>query len=118
MLIENEGSENKSTIQISEDLGNALKDLGQKGESYQDIIWRLATKKRRSGNTYNKKELMEKFEDMDEVFVLFDDNLQDLDGAIGTHEEEIDTEEIRSIMVAIEQLCDELDDLSLENEPN
>ena len=33
-------------------------------------------------------------------------------------EEEIDTEEIRSIMVAIEQLCDEIDDLSLENEPN
>jgi len=30
-----------TTIQISEELRNVLKDLGKKGESYDDIIWRL-----------------------------------------------------------------------------
>jgi hypothetical protein len=33
--------EKRSSIQVSEDLRNALKDLGKKGESYEDIIWRL-----------------------------------------------------------------------------
>jgi predicted CopG family antitoxin len=31
----------RSTIQVSEELRNALKDLGKKGESYEDILWRL-----------------------------------------------------------------------------
>ena len=33
--------EKRSSIQVSEELRNALKDLGKKGESYEDIIWRL-----------------------------------------------------------------------------
>jgi predicted CopG family antitoxin len=41
MLIQNEDLEKRSTIQVSEDLRNALKDLGKKGESYEDVIWRL-----------------------------------------------------------------------------
>lgn len=41
MLIETEELEKKSTIAISEDLRNALKDLGKKGESYEDVIWKL-----------------------------------------------------------------------------
>ena len=41
MLIETEDLEKKSTIAISEDLRNALKDLGKKGESYEDVLWRL-----------------------------------------------------------------------------
>ena len=35
MFIENEDLGKKSTIQISEDLHNALKDLGKKGDSYK-----------------------------------------------------------------------------------
>ena len=31
----------RSTIQVTEELRNALKELGKKGESYEDILWRL-----------------------------------------------------------------------------
>lgn len=41
MLIQNKDLEKRSTIQVSEDLRNALKDLGKKGESYEDVIWKL-----------------------------------------------------------------------------
>jgi predicted CopG family antitoxin len=111
---------NQKNIQISEDLLNALNDLGAKGESHQDIIWRLITKKRRSGTLHNKKELREKFKDigwdMEEFFSNFDINLQSLEQALDVDDEEINTEEIRSILKGIESLCDDLDDLSLENE--
>ena len=40
MFIENEDLGKKSTIQISEDLRNTLKDLGTKGESYENVLWR------------------------------------------------------------------------------
>ncbi len=49
MLIENEELEKRSTIAISDDLRNALKDLGKKGESYEDVIWKLV-------NFYNEKQ--------------------------------------------------------------
>ena len=38
MLIDNKDLVKKSTIQISEDLRNALKDLGKKGECYEDVL--------------------------------------------------------------------------------
>ena len=41
MCIENEDLGKKSTIQISEELDNALKDLGKRGESYENVLWRL-----------------------------------------------------------------------------
>ena len=41
MLIENKDLKKKSTIQISEDLRNVLNDLGEKGESYEDVLWKL-----------------------------------------------------------------------------
>jgi hypothetical protein len=41
MIIQQQDLEKRSTIQVSEDLRNALKDLGKKGETYEDIIWRL-----------------------------------------------------------------------------
>ena len=61
MLIENEGLGKKSTIQISEDLRNALKDLGNKGESYENVLWGLVhnNKDRRHGDLYNIEELKE-----------------------------------------------------------
>jgi hypothetical protein len=31
----------RTTIQVTEELRNALKELGKKGESYEDILWRL-----------------------------------------------------------------------------
>ena len=61
---------NPKNIQVSEDLLNALNDLGAKGESHQDIIWRLITKKRRSGTLHNKKQLREKFKDIDGRILL------------------------------------------------
>ena len=57
MLIDNKDLEKKSTIQISEDL-NALKDLGKKGESYENVLWKLVhNKDRRHGDLYNIEEL-------------------------------------------------------------
>ena len=90
--------------------------MGAKGESHQDIIWRLVTQKRRSGTLHNKKILWEKFEDItEETLEKFGYNLQDLEQELDDNEE-IDTEEIRSILKAMEYLCDDLDDLSPENE--
>ena len=41
MILQQEDLEKRSTIQVSEELRNALKGLGRKGESYEDILWRL-----------------------------------------------------------------------------
>ena len=41
MILQQTELEKRSTIQVSEELRNALKDLGKKGESYEDILWRL-----------------------------------------------------------------------------
>ena len=41
MILQNIMKKSSTTIQISEELRNVLKDLGKKGESYDDIIWRL-----------------------------------------------------------------------------
>jgi hypothetical protein len=119
MFIENENLEKKSTIQISEDLRNALKDLGKKGESYEYVLWRLVrTKNRRHGDVYNIEELKKIDKELiDETLELFNYNLQDLEAelAIDNEEinsEEINTEEIRSILKGIEYLCDDIDDLN------
>jgi hypothetical protein len=53
---------------------------------------------------------------VEEFFSNFDINLQSLEQALDVDDEEINTEEIRSILKGIESLCDDLDDLSLENE--
>ena len=37
--------EKTTTIQISEKLKNELMALGKKGDTYEDIIWRLLKKK-------------------------------------------------------------------------
>jgi predicted CopG family antitoxin len=34
-----------TTIKVSKKLTNKLKELGSKGESYEDVIWRLIVKK-------------------------------------------------------------------------
>ena len=122
MCIENEDLEKKSTIQISEDLRNALKDLGKKGESYEDILWRLVhTKNRRHGDLYNIEELKKIDEELiHETLQYFSDNLQDLEAELYIYNEEINseeinteinTEEIRSILKGMEYLCDDIDDL-------
>ena len=81
MLIENEGLGKKSTIQISEDLRNALKDLGNKGESYENVLWRLVhNKARRHGDVYNIEELKKMDEELiHETLQYFSDNLQNLE---------------------------------------
>jgi predicted CopG family antitoxin len=122
MFIENKDLEKRSTIQISEDLRNALKDLGKKGESYEDVLWRLVyTKNRRHGDLYNIEELKKIDEELiDETLENFDMNLQDLQAELYIYNEEINseqinteinTEEIRSILKAMEYLCDDIDDL-------
>lgn len=70
MLIDNKDLEKKSTIQISEDL-NALKDLGKKGESYENVLWKLVhNKDRRHGDLYNIEELQKIDEELiDEIEV-------------------------------------------------
>ena len=122
MFIENKDLEKKSTIQISEDLRNTLKDLGTKGESYEDVLWRLVhTKNRRHGHLYNIEELKKIDEELiHETLQYFSDNLQDLDAELYIYNEEINseeinteinTEEIRSILKGMEYLCDDIDDL-------
>ena len=113
MFIENEDLGKKSTIQISEDLRNALKDLGKKGESYENVLWRLVhNKDRRHGDVYNIEELKKIDEELiDETLENFNDNLQDLETELDIHNEEINTEEIRSILKGMEYLCDDIDDL-------
>jgi predicted CopG family antitoxin len=113
MFIENKDLEKKSTIQISEDLRNALKDLGKKGESYEDVLWKLVyNKNRRRGHLYNIEEL-EKIDKglIDETLEYFNCNLQDLESELDINNEKIDTEEIRSILKGMEYLCDDVDDL-------
>ena len=113
MFIENEDLGKKSTIQISEDLRNALKDLGKKGESYEDVLWRLVhNKNRRHGDVYNIEELKKIDKELiDETLQNFNYNLQDLEAELDIDNEEIDTEEIRSILKGMEYLCDDIDDL-------
>ena len=113
MFIENEDLGKKSTIQISKDLRNALKDLGEKGESYEDVLWKLVhNKDRRHGDVYNIEEL-EKIDKelIDHSLECFTVNLQDLEAELDIPNEEIDTEEIRSILKGMEYLCDDIDDL-------
>lgn len=127
MFNENEDLEKKSTIQISEDLRNALKDLGKKGESYEDVLWKLVhNKDRRHGDVYNIEEL-EKIDKelIDETLESFYMNIQDLEAELHIYNEatiteeinteEIDTEEIRSILKGMEYLCDDIDDLKQED---
>ena len=113
MFIENEDLGKKSTIQISEDLRNALKDLGKKGESYENVLWRLVhNKHRRHGDLYNIEELKKIDKELiDETLENFNYNLQDLEAELDLPDEEIDTEEIRSILKSMEYLCDDIDDL-------
>ena len=113
MFIETQDLRKKSTIQISEDLRNALKDLGKKGESYEDILWRLVHNKlRRHGDLYNIEELKKIDEELiDETLENFNYNLQDLEAELDINNEEIHTEEIRSILKGMEHLCDDIDDL-------
>ena len=122
MVIENEDLGKKSTIQISEDLRNTLKDLGTKGESYENVLWRLVhNKDRRHGDVYNIEELKKIDEELiHETLQYFSDNLQDLEAELYIYNEEINseeinteinTEEIRSILKGMEYLCDDMDDL-------
>ena len=113
MFIENEDLRKKSTIQISEDLRNALKDLGKKEESYENVLWRLVhNKDRRHGDLYNIEELKKIDKELiHETLENFNYNLQDLEGELDLPNEEIDTEEIRSILKGMEYLCDYIDDL-------
>ena len=112
MLIENKDLGKKSTIQISEDLRNALKNLGKKGESYENVLWTLVhNKDRRHGDVYNIEELKKIDEELiHETLQYFNDNLQDLETEL-IYNEEINTEEIRSILKGMEYLCDDIDDL-------
>ncbi|HSF49925.1 MAG TPA: hypothetical protein VLA74_04115 [Nitrososphaeraceae archaeon] len=107
----------KSIIKISEDLRNALKDLGKKGESYEDVLWKLVhNKDRRHGDLYNIEELKKIDEELiDETLEYFNCNLQDLESELDINNEEIHTEEIRSILKGMEYLCDDIDDLKQEN---
>ena len=113
MFLENEDLGKKSTIQISEDLRNALKDLGKKGESYENVLWKLVhNKDRRHGDLYNIEELKKIDKELiDDTLESFNINLQDLEAELDLPDEEIDTEEIRSILKAMEYLCDDIDDL-------
>ncbi len=112
MLIENKDLGKKSTIQISEDLRNALKNLGKKGESYENVLWTLVhNKARRHGDVYNIEELKKMDEELiHETLQYFSDNIQDLETEL-IDNEEINTEEIRSILKGMEYLCDDIDDL-------
>jgi len=112
MFIENEDLGKKSTIQISKDLRNALKDLVKKGESYENVLWTLVhNKDRRHGDVYNIEELKKMDEELiHETLQYFSDNLHDLETEL-IDNEEIDTEEIRSILKGMEYLCDDIDDL-------
>jgi predicted CopG family antitoxin len=107
----------KSTIQISEDLRKVLNNLGEKGESYGDVLWKLVhNKDRRHGDLYNIEELRKIDEELiDETLEKFNINLQDLDAELDINNEEINTEEIRSILKGMEYLCDDIDDLKLRN---
>jgi hypothetical protein len=113
MPIKDGDLEKKSTIQISEDLRNALKDLGEKEESYEDVLWKLAhNKDRRHGHLYNIEELKKIDEELiDETLEYFNCNLQDLEAELDINNQEINTEEIRSILKGMEYLCDDIDDL-------
>ena len=113
MFIENKDLEKRLTIQISEDLRNALKDLGKKGESYEDVLWKLVhNKDRRHGDLYNIEELEKIDKDLiDHTLESFNINLQNLEAELDINNNKINTEEIRSILKGIEYLCDDIDDL-------
>ena len=113
MLIENKDLGKKSTIQISEDLRNALKNLGKKGESYENVLWTLVhNKARRHGDVYNIEELKKMDKELiHETLQCFNANIQDLEAELFIYNEEINSEEIRSILKGMEYLCDDIDDL-------
>jgi hypothetical protein len=117
MFKENKDLEKKSTIQISKDLRNSLKDLGNKGESYEEVLWKLLhNKDGRDGGVYNIEELRKIDEELiDHSLESFNMNLQDLEGELDINNEKIDTEEIRSILKGMEYLCDYIDDLKQED---
>ena len=107
----------KSSIQISEELRNVLNDLGEKGESSEDVLWKLVyTKNRRRGDLYNIEEIKKiDGELIDETLERFNYSLQDLEAELDINNEEINTEEIRSILKGMEYLCDDIDDLKQED---
>ncbi|HJT85359.1 MAG TPA: hypothetical protein VJ697_12840 [Nitrososphaeraceae archaeon] len=107
----------KSSLQISEELRNVLNDLGEKGESSEDVLWKLVhNKDRRHGDLYNIEELKKIDEELiDETSERFNIHLQDLEAELDINNEEINTEEIRSILKGIEYLCDNIDDLQQED---
>jgi hypothetical protein len=99
-----------------------LKDLGTKGESYENVLWKLVhNKARRHGDVYNIDELKKIDEELiHETFQCFNANIQDLEAELFIYNEEINseeinteinTEEIRSILKGMEYLCDDIDDL-------
>ena len=121
MLIENKDLEKKSTIQISEGLRNALKDLVKKEKVMKMFYGNLYTTNRRHGDVYNIDELKKIDEELiHETFQCFNANIQDLEAELFIYNEEINseeinteinTEEIRSILKGMEYLCDDIDDL-------
>ena len=95
VIISNET--NQKNIQVSEDLLNALNDSGAKGESHQDIIWRLITKREDKERFIIRNILRMKLKDLeDEFFSNFDINLQSLEQALDIDDEVINTEEIKT----------------------
>ena len=65
---------------------------------------------------YNIEELKKIDEELiDETLERFNVHLQDLDAELYINNEEINTEEIRSILKGIEYLCDNIDDLKQED---
>ena len=120
MTIEIEDLEKKSTIQISDELRNRLKYLGRKGESYQDVIWRLIDKDRRDGGCYKIGELrkLEENDAVDWIIGPLHKNIQTLGECIDLEDEnsEIDTEDLRKLIrEGIEPLIDDLDDFAEEH---
>jgi len=65
----------------------------------------------RHGRRYNKEELKNYKKITDQILGNFDFQLQELHYEIDTNNKEIHTEEIRSILKGIEQLCDDIDGL-------
>ena len=71
----------------------------------------LTQQDRRHGDVYNIEELKKMDEELiHETLQYFSDNIQDLETEL-IDNEEINTEEIRSILKGMEYLCDDIDDL-------
>jgi hypothetical protein len=115
MSIENEelALENRSSIQISKELRNELKRLGIKGESYEDVLWRLVQKSKVPGGLWKRKDIL-KLKEGEWIIDTFSGNMHDLDAELDIEQQdenaEINTQEVRSILTGIRQLCDQLDE--------